>query len=105
MNYANDFVPFPVVQAFFESWGLIPSEEDLPEDMNPDVVEQGINVRCYEKLIKEAGTHLHSSKYRDYLVKFCQQQIDATDGSFYLAITSWSELEEAWEDYTFSLRK
>lgn len=94
---------FADVRAFFESWGLYPSEEEIASDLNPDN-EQSISERCYTKLVKEATTHIHSSKYKDYFAGFCRRQIDATDGGFYLSAETWDELEEAWDTYIASLR-
>ncbi len=86
---------FSEVKVFFKSWCMYPSEEDCEEDqLNPGVIEMGINRKCYEKLIAEANDHQGAN-----FAAFCSSQIDATDDSFYLSASTWKELEEAWYAY------
>lgn len=83
---------FSQIQDFFKSWGMYPIDEDCEkDDLNPEVIEQGINRKVYEKLISEANT-LHGGTF----AQFCSHQIDATDDAFYLTASTWHELEEAW---------
>ena len=98
------FATFNDVRKFFESWGLFPSEEKLPDCISPEVHNVGVSSRVYEKIREEAGKHIQSSKHPDYFQKFVSRSIDATDGCFYLAADTWVELEEAWDDYVSSLK-
>lgn len=86
---------FDEVQTFFKSWGLYPMGEHddaTADDLNPEqVCENGINRKCYEKLIAEANDHAGAN-----FAAFCSRQIDATDDCFYLSAQTWAELEEAW---------
>jgi hypothetical protein len=87
---------FNQVQEFFKSWGLYPTQGDpSADDLNPEVIDQGINRRVYERLCEEAE-RLHGESFRH----FCARQIDATDDSFYLVAETWEELEEAWIGYS-----
>lgn len=89
---------FQDVQEFFKGWGMYPSEEDpMSDDLNPEVIEMGVNRKVYEKLIAEAT--LHDQMAGANFASFCSRQIDATDDAFYLSASTWDELEEAWLDY------
>jgi hypothetical protein len=84
---------FNEVKEFFKSWGMYPSNEDSSVDsLNPEVIDLGINRKCYEKLLYEAETE-HGMRLKE----FCSRQIDATDDAFYLSAETWLEVEEAWE--------
>jgi hypothetical protein len=106
-NAKRNLATFTDVQAFFKSWGMYPKEsienEELDDDLNPEAIEQGINRKCYEKLIADADKEINASYFPNYFSTFCRRQIDATDDQFYLSADSWEDLEEAWEEYVTSL--
>lgn len=88
---------FKHVQDFFESWGLYPSEEDCNANekelgyINPDMIRQGINSRCYQKMLGE-GNNLYGNVFS----KFCSAMINATDDAFYLRAGTWEELRKSF---------
>lgn len=91
---------FKDVKGFFMSWGMFPHEEDCnaesDEDnwLNPEVIEQGINHRCFEKMMDEA-----KRLYGDTFRQFCSRQIDAVDDGFYVDVDTWDTMKEAWENW------
>jgi hypothetical protein len=106
-NTKRNLAKFPDIEAFFKSWGMYTQkaidDDDLDDDLNPEVIEQGINRKCYEKLIEDADRQINASHFPNYFSNFCRRQIDATDDQFYLTATSWGELKEAWKDYIAQL--
>lgn len=90
---------FKEVRKFLESWGLYPSAEEIDEDLNPEVINQGINACCYRKLCEEA-TRLYGEPFRS----FCSRLIDATDDAFYIGEETWVDVEEAWNASVESFR-
>lgn len=99
----TDFINFQQdVRAFFESWGIYPSEEDTG-DLNKEVIDHGINRRCYERMIENADKHISTSKFPGFFGRFCGRMINAQDDAFYLRVTTWDDLETAWDEYISSL--
>lgn len=97
---------FESVKEFFKSWGMYPDGEhsDMLEDrLNPDAIANGINRKCYEKLIEQAYQHIWSSEFSNYFPNFCREIIAACDNQFYLKVSTWQELEKAWDNYIDSL--
>lgn len=86
-------VTFTDVQAFLKSWGMYPGEEDTDE-YNEEVIRQGINNPCFEKMKLEA-----ESLYGIGFARFCSRQTEATDDAFYLGAKTWAEVEDAWRNW------
>lgn len=90
---------FKEVRAFFESWGLYPTNEDCG-DLNAHVIAQGINRRCYENMMKDAMNFDHVPEGKvSGLVKrkiFVERWVTAQDDAYYLDADTWVELERDW---------
>jgi hypothetical protein len=65
---------------FFQSWGL--DAEDDGASVSPKV---------YAKLLNEA-----QRVGGNELLTLCASLIDATDNEFYLNVTTWDEVAQAW---------
>lgn len=92
------------VVEFFKSWGMYPNSEDT-DDLNTEVIRDGINRCCYFKLLEEAKKHIRHSDASNpnFFAEFCSRIIDAVDDSFYLDCETWGEVKEAWIDYVLAL--
>lgn len=99
-------IDFAKVKEFFQSWGMFPFDEDCNESedendwLNPEVIEQGINRKCYEKLLEDADRFSASLGYpNEHFKNFCASVIDATDDSFYIRVKLWDDLEDCWKSF------
>ncbi len=77
---------------FFKSWGLYPHDEDTG-DLNQEVIRQGINRCCYEKMLDDA-----SGEYGASFAEYCARAINAQDDAFFLRVSTWNELRKSWKD-------
>jgi len=82
---------FGDIQKLFKSWGLYPVDE-LTDEYNPDVIDQGINRPCYNKFLNEADRLYHGEKHR----AFFRNAINAQDDAYYVRVSNWAELEELY---------
>lgn len=81
---------FAEVKVFFESWGVIPSEE-MADDVDPTANE--LSEPCFGKLIAEANA-IFGADFGD----FCSSVVDATCERFYLEPNTWAALEERFAE-------
>lgn len=103
----RNLAKFEDVKQFFKSWGMYPGDEHsdmLADELNPDAIANGLNRKCYEKLVEDARRQIQASGFPDYFPNFCRRIIDATDDQFYLDVTTWEELEEAWDEHIAGLK-
>lgn len=68
---------------FLKSWGL-----DAEDD------NASLSSSTYSKMIDEA-----SKVGGKALCSFLASIVDATDGEFYINVTTWEEVTEAWENF------
>jgi hypothetical protein len=68
---------------FLRSWGLDAEDDDA-----------SISESVYRKMLAEAA-----NVGKDKLQSFCEAMIDATDGDFYINVTTWQEVSEAWKAF------
>jgi hypothetical protein len=89
------------VRAFFESWGMFPSDEEAmtyeymdtyghPHIFNKNVVDNGMNYGCYNKMLQEA------IRLEDGFCAFISTCVEAQDDAWYLNVSTWDQLSNLW---------
>lgn len=68
---------------FLKSWGLDAEDDDA-----------FVSKSVYLKMLKEA-----ENVGGDKLQSFCVAIIDATDEEFYINVTTWEEVSDAWRAF------
>jgi len=77
---------------FFKSWGMYPHDEETP-GLNQEVIRQGINACCYNKLLDDASGE-HGAEFAEY----CARAINAQDDAFFLRAHTWDDVRLSWND-------